>query len=77
MKIGNHTLRHGLFLGPMAGYTDYGMREICKRFGAEYLVTEMVSAKGLYYGGSKKQWDTIVLGPGNHDLTSATIHYNS
>ena len=53
MKIGNHTLRHGLFLGPMAGYTDYGMREICKRFGAEYLVTEMVSAKAVLHNDKK------------------------
>ncbi len=53
MKIGNHTLRHGLFLGPMAGYTDYGMREVCKRLGAEYLVTEMVSAKAVLHNDKK------------------------
>ena len=53
MKIGNLTLKHGLFLGPMAGYTDYGMREVCKRLGAEYLVTEMVSAKAVTYGDKK------------------------
>ncbi len=53
MKIGNLTLRHGLFLGPMAGYTDYGMREISKRFGAEYLVTEMVSAKAVLHNDKK------------------------
>ncbi len=46
-------LRHGLFLGPMAGYTDYGMREISKRFGAEYLVTEMVSAKAVLHNDKK------------------------
>ncbi len=53
IKIGNLTLRHGLFLGPMAGYTDYGMREISKRFGAEYLVTEMVSAKAVLHNDKK------------------------
>ena len=53
MKIGSLTLKHGLFLGPMAGYTDYGMREVCKRLGAEYLVTEMVSAKAVTYGDKK------------------------
>lgn len=53
MKIGNLTLRHGLFLGPMAGYTDYGMREVSKRYGAEYLVTEMVSAKAVLYNDKK------------------------
>ncbi len=53
MKIGNLTLRHGLFLGPMAGYTDYGMREVSKRYGAEYLVTEMVSAKAVLHNDKK------------------------
>ena len=53
MKIGNLTLKHGLFLGPMAGYTDYGMREISKRYGAEYLVTEMVSAKAVLHNDKK------------------------
>ena len=53
MKIGNLTLKHGLFLGPMAGYTDYGMREVCKRLGAEYLVTEMVSAKAVLHNDKK------------------------
>lgn len=53
MKIGSLTLKHGLFLGPMAGYTDYGMREVCKRLGAEYLVTEMVSAKAVLHNDKK------------------------
>ena len=53
MKIGNLTLKHGLLLGPMAGYTDYGMREISKRYGAEYLVTEMVSAKAVLHNDKK------------------------
>lgn len=53
IKLGSLTLRHGLFLGPMAGYTDYGMREVSKRLGAEYLVTEMVSAKAVVHNDKK------------------------
>ena len=49
MKIGNVTLKHGIFLAPMAGVTDNVFRDICYRFGAFLTFTEMVSAKGLYY----------------------------
>lgn len=33
----------------MAGATDYAFRKVCKGFGAEYLVSEMVCAKALCY----------------------------
>ena len=36
-------------LAPMAGVTDRTFRLLCRRFGAEYLVSEMVSAKALCY----------------------------
>lgn len=36
-------------LSPMAGITDLAFRLICKEMGAGLVVTEMVSAKGLYY----------------------------
>ena len=49
IKIGNFTLPHGLMLAPMAGVTDRSMRYVCSLFGAEYAVTEMVSAKALVY----------------------------
>lgn len=38
-----------LFLGPMAGYTNLPYRLMAKRFGADAVITEMISAKGLYY----------------------------
>lgn len=38
-------LRHGLILAPMAGVTDYAFRTICRAQGAEYTVSEMISAK--------------------------------
>ncbi len=53
MQIGNVILPHGLILGPMAGYTDRAMRLVCRSFGAEYAVTEMVSAKAVCYGDRK------------------------
>ena len=49
VKIGNITLEYGLMLAPMAGVTDRAFRRICRRHGAEYTVTEMVSVKGLHY----------------------------
>lgn len=34
-------------LAPMAGYSDIAFREICEEYGADYTVTEMISAKAL------------------------------
>ncbi|MCK4236904.1 MAG: tRNA-dihydrouridine synthase family protein, partial [Candidatus Krumholzibacteria bacterium] len=42
-----------LFLAPMAGYTSAPFRFICFEFGADFAVTEMVSAEGLVRGGLK------------------------
>ena len=39
-----------LYLGPMAGVTDLPFRLLCRECGADITVTEMISAKGLYYG---------------------------
>ena len=38
-----------LFLAPMAGVTDLPFRLLCKEQGADFMTTEMVSAKALYY----------------------------
>ncbi len=53
MKIGNLTFEHGVFLAPMAGFTDLPFRTICKEYGCEFTYTEMVSAKALCYGDKK------------------------
>lgn len=55
LKIGSLSLPLGLTLAPMAGVTDDTFRSICKRFGAEYMVSEMISAKGLHYGDKKTE----------------------
>lgn len=39
-----------VILAPMAGITDLPFRLLCKEQGADVLVTEMISAKALYYG---------------------------
>ncbi len=49
LKFKNVELKHGIMLAPMAGATDYAFRKICRSFGAEYLVSEMVCAKALCY----------------------------
>ncbi len=48
-KIGAVTIQNGLFLAPMAGVTDRYFRRLCAACGAEYAITEMVSAKALCY----------------------------
>ncbi len=53
MQLGDIPIPHGLFLGPMAGYTDYAFRRICRECGAEYLTTEMVSAKAISFSDKK------------------------
>lgn len=40
-------------LAPLAGVTDKAFRKICKRYGADIMTTEMVSAKGIYYKDKK------------------------
>lgn len=40
-----------VLLAPMAGVTDAPFRELCVSFGADLAFSEMVSAKGLFYGG--------------------------
>lgn len=53
LKLGDVNMKHGLWLAPMAGYTDRAMRLICHKYGAEYSVTEMVSAKAVVYKDQK------------------------
>lgn len=52
-RIGPLTFSHGLFLAPMAGFTDRAMRHICHRYGAEIGVSEMISAKALLFSDKK------------------------
>lgn len=47
MKIKNLNIDGYVALAPMAGVADRAFREICKSYGAAYVITEMVSSKGL------------------------------
>lgn len=42
-----------IILAPMAGVTDLPFRLICKSFGADLVVSEMISAKGIEYRDKK------------------------
>lgn len=53
MKIGNVELKNNIILGPMAGLTDRAFRMICEEYNPALTVTEMVSAKALFYDDSK------------------------
>ncbi|MBP5610763.1 MAG: tRNA dihydrouridine synthase DusB [Clostridia bacterium] len=53
MQIGTFQCDVPLFLAPMAGYTDRAARLICRRFGADFVESEMVSARALVYQDRK------------------------
>ena len=53
MRIGTLEVNNPLFLGPMAGVTDWAFREICADLGAGVTVTEMVSSRALVYKDKK------------------------
>lgn len=50
IQIGNLKTRNNVFFAPLAGYTNYPFRLLCKEYGTGLCFTEMVSAKGLKYG---------------------------
>ena len=55
VSIGNLKLDGNLFLAPVAGYSDCAFRHLCKRGGANFSYTEMVSAEALVRGSGKTQ----------------------
>ena len=67
MRLGELTIDHPVFLAPMAGVTDRPFREICFDYGADGAVTEMISAKALYYGNRGTE-NLLRRGPGEHLL---------
>ncbi len=52
MKIGHIELANRLFVAPMAGVTDRPFRQLCKRLGAGYAVSEMITSR-------KELWNTL------------------
>ena len=55
IRVGDITIPNNVFLAPLAGYTNYGFRKLCKGYGAGFCYTEMVSAKGLKYGNENTE----------------------
>ena len=53
VSIGKLNLGGNLFLAPVAGYSDCAFRHLCKRGGANFSYTEMVSAEALVRGSGK------------------------
>lgn len=49
LRIGNITFDSPFILAPLAGYSDLPFRLLCRRYGAGYCVSEMVSCHGLVY----------------------------
>ncbi len=45
MNIGPFTLENPFFVAPMAGVTDRPFRQLCKKLGAGYAVSEMVTSR--------------------------------
>ena len=54
VTIRNITLPHGLALAPLAGVSDRAFRRVCRAYGADFTVSEMVSAKALCYEQKQK-----------------------
>lgn len=52
MQIGPHTLANTLFAAPMAGVTDRPFRQLCRKLGAGYAVSEMVTSR-------RELWDSL------------------
>jgi len=46
-------MRPLLLLAPMAGFTNAPFRALCTTRGADLVYSEMVSARGLFFGGEK------------------------
>ncbi len=67
MNIGPYALTNPLFVAPMAGVTDRPFRSLCKKLGAGYAVSEMVTSR-------RDLWDTLKTSRrANHEGEAAPI----
>ena len=55
MHIGPYDIANNLVVAPMAGVTDRPFRQLCKRLGAGYAVSEMVASNPKLWGTEKSQ----------------------
>ena len=61
LRIGPLSFEYPFVLAPLAGITDKSMRSLCCQAGASLTYTEMVSAKGLWYG-DRKTGELLAIG---------------
>ncbi|UDG78314.1 tRNA dihydrouridine synthase DusB [Achromobacter sp. 77] len=67
MRIGQWTLPNNVLVAPMAGVTDRPFRQLCKKLGAGYAVSEMAAS-------NPKLWDSVKTSRRlNHDGEIAPI----
>ena len=55
MRIGHYVIGNNLVVAPMAGVTDRPFRQLCKRQGAGYAVSEMVASNPKLWSTEKSQ----------------------
>ncbi len=55
IRIGNVEIEKTAALAPMASVGDRAYRTLCKEYGCSYLVSEMISSKGLFYNDTKTE----------------------
>lgn len=53
IKIGNVEIEKTACLAPMASVADRAFRTLCKEYHASYVISEMISSKGLCYSDRK------------------------
>ena len=66
-KIGNVEIPNQVVVAPMAGVTNSAFRVICKRFGAGYVVCEMISDRGIMYH-NQRTLNMMDVGPEEHPM---------
>lgn len=69
--LGDQVTKNNVFLAPMAGYTDYAIRKLQLQVGVGLCFTELVSAKGLAYGGEGSK--ELLYSKGDEDKTAVQI----
>jgi tRNA-dihydrouridine synthase B len=86
MRIGPYVLANPLAVAPMAGVTDRPFRQLCKRLGAGYAVSEMVAANPRLWATDKSRRRTdhagegapiaVQIAGGDPQMIAAAARYN-
>lgn len=85
LKIGEVNLPGNIVLSPMAGITDAPFREICRRNGADYTISEMITSQVELWDTKKTQqrltdrWETApkiiqIAGASPEVIANAAVH---